>query len=217
MSRNPISLVASLFLVLIALRSAAAAEFDGAKLEKIATDEMRTNNTPGAAIAIVRNGQIVWSKGLGLASVETGQPVTTEMLFRLGSTTKMFTAAALAGLAEEGKLKLDEPVGKCVSDLNPAIAALTPHQLLTHPAGLTDESIMSGRHDDEALAAYARTMDAKWIFTEPGKIHSYANPGYWLAGLACEQISGKPYADVMVDRLFRPLGMSRTTLRPTLA
>ena len=76
---------------------------------------------------------------------------------------------------------------------------------------------MSGKHDDEALRAHAQTMDATWLFTEPGKVHSYANPGYWLAGLACERLDGKPYADLMVQRLFRPLGMTRTTLRPVLA
>lgn len=217
MPRKSLTLTASLFLLVISSVQLRAADFDAAKLEQVATDEMRSTNTPGAAIAIVREGQIVWSKGLGLANVETQQPVTPETLFRLGSTTKMFTAAALVGLAEEGKLRLDEPVGKCIPGLHPKIAALTPHQLLTHTAGLTDESIMSGRHDDDALATYARSMDQTWLFTEPGKIHSYANPGYWLAGLACEQIAGKPYADVMADRLFRPLGMTRTTLRPTLA
>jgi CubicO group peptidase (beta-lactamase class C family) len=206
-------------LALIALWTAAncAAEFDTARLEQIATDEMRANNTPGAAIGIVKNGQLLWSKGLGVANVETGQPVTPDTLFRLGSTTKMFTAAALVGLAEEGKLKLDEPIGACIPNLHPRIAALTPHQLLTHTAGLTDESIMSGRHDDDALAAGIRAMNETWFFTEPGKIYSYSNPGYWIAGLACQEITGQPYADLMADRLFRPLGMSRTTLRPTLA
>lgn len=190
---------------------------DFAKLEQTVQAEMKATNTPGAAIGIVKNGQLVYSRGLGVANVETQQPVTPETLFRLGSTTKMFTAAALVMLAEEGKLKLDEPVGKCIPGLSEPIAALTPHQCLTHTAGLTDESVMSGRHDDAALADGIRKMDASWLFTEPGKIHSYANPGYWIAGLACEELDKKPYADVMHDRLFQPLGMTRTTLRPTLA
>jgi CubicO group peptidase (beta-lactamase class C family) len=71
--------------------------------------------------------------------------------------------------------------------LHPSIAALTPHQLLTHTAGLTDESIMSGLHDETALAAGVRKMDATWLFTQPGRLHSYANPGYWIAGLASRQ------------------------------
>lgn len=192
-------------------------EFDEAKIVDVATAEMKATNTPGAALGIVRDGQLIWSRGLGVASVETQQPITSDTLFRLGSTTKMFTAAALVGLAEEGKLNLHEPIGKCIDGLNPAIAALTPHQLLTHTAGLTDESKMSGSHDDTALADGARRLDQTWFFTEPGKIYSYANPGYWLAGLACETIAHQPYADVMDARLFKPFGMRRTTLRPTLA
>ncbi|HEY2414485.1 MAG TPA: serine hydrolase domain-containing protein [Pirellulaceae bacterium] len=205
------------WLTFFATLSLPAAEPDFSRLETTALAEMQATNTPGAAIGIVRDGQLVWKKGLGLANVETNQPVDHEMLFRLGSTTKMFTAAAVVSLAEEGKIELNEPIGKVVPKLHPAIAALTPHQLLTHTAGLTDESVMSGRHDDDALAAYARTMDQTWLFTEPGSIHSYANPGYWLAGLVCEQRDGHPYADMMDRRLFRPLGMARTTLRPTLA
>jgi CubicO group peptidase (beta-lactamase class C family) len=139
------------------------------------------------------------------------------MLFRLGSTTKMFTAAALVSLAEEGKLTLDGPVGSHIPGLHASIAALTPHQLLTHTAGLTDESVMSGLHDESALAAGVRAMNASWLFTDPGRIHSYANPGYWIAGLACAEVTGKPYAEVLDQRLFRPLGMTRTTLKPTLA
>jgi CubicO group peptidase (beta-lactamase class C family) len=62
-----------------------------------------------------------------------------------------------------------------------------------------------------------RRFDAKWLFTEPGKIYSYANPGFWVAGLACEELTGRAYADCVAERLFQPLGMTRTTLRPTLA
>jgi len=199
------------------LPSLPAAEPDFAKLEQVALAELRSTGTPGAAIGIVREGQIIWKIGLGLANVETGQAVDPAMLFRLGSTTKMFTAAALVSLAEEGKIKLDEPIGNHISDLQVAISALTPHQLLTHTAGLTDESIMSGPHDEEALAANTRTLNQTWLFTEPSRIHSYSNPGYWLAGLVCERVAGKPYADVLAERLFRPLGMMRTTFRPTLA
>jgi CubicO group peptidase (beta-lactamase class C family) len=203
--------------LLVCSVSLLAAEPDFSRLEKIALAELKSSKTPGAAIGIVRDGVLIWKKGVGLANVETGQAVDPEMLFRMGSTTKMFTAAAVVTLEEEGKLKLDEPVGKYVTGLHPAIATLTSHQLLTHSAGLTDESIMSGKHDDEALGAHVKTMDATWLFTEPGKVHSYANPGYWLAGLVCERLDGNPYADLMEKRLFRPLGMTRTTLRPVMA
>jgi CubicO group peptidase (beta-lactamase class C family) len=195
----------------------AQSQLDFSSLDQTVIEAMKRSQTPGAALAVIRNDRIIYAKGYGTANIETGETVTADTLFRLGSTTKMFTAAALVMLAEEGKLKLDEPVGKCISGLREPIAALTPHQCLTHTAGLTDESVMSGRHDDAALADGVRKMDASWLFTEPGKIHSYANPGYWIAGLACEELDQKPYADVMHDRLFQPLGMTHTTLRPTLA
>src|SRR5206468_7541885 len=70
---------------------------------------------------------------------------------------------------------------------------------------------------DEALGVEIRGMKAAVFFTEPGAVHSYANPGYWIAGFVAEQIAGKPYADVMQERVFAPLGMSRSTFRPTLA
>jgi CubicO group peptidase (beta-lactamase class C family) len=139
------------------------------------------------------------------------------MLFRLGSTTKMFTAAALVTLAEEGELKLDEPIGKYAKGLSPKIAGLTAHQLLSHTAGLKDDAPMFGRHDDDALAETVRALRDEFLFAAPGRVFSYSNPGYWLAGHLIEAVSGKPYADVLDERLFKPLGMQRTTLRPTMA
>lgn len=178
---------------------------------------MQAGQVPGAAIGIVGDGRLVWSQGLGVASLETRQPVTPDMLFRLGSTTKMMTAAVLAGLEPEGKFKLDAPLGTFISGLAPDVAALTPHQLLTHQSGLKDEATMQGSHDDEALAAFVRSWKNDYFFTRPGAIYSYANTGYHLAGHAIEALTGQPYADAMRDRLFLPLEMKRTTLRPLMA
>jgi CubicO group peptidase (beta-lactamase class C family) len=179
--------------------------------------ELADTHTPGAAIAIVEGDRMVFSIGVGVADVETAPPVMPEMLFRLGSTTKMFTATALVALMEERGTSLDSPIGGIVRGLDPPLARLTPHQLLSHTAGLRDGAQMFGRHDDEALGAEVRAMKASAFFTEPGAIHSYANPGYWIAGFVAEQIAGKPYADIMQQRVFTPLGMSRSTFRPTLA
>jgi CubicO group peptidase (beta-lactamase class C family) len=76
---------------------------DYAELEKVMQGELKTTNTPGATIAIVSGDRIIYAKGFGVANVETGAPVSTDMLFRLGSTTKMFTSAALVTLAAQGK------------------------------------------------------------------------------------------------------------------
>jgi CubicO group peptidase (beta-lactamase class C family) len=210
--------VAAVLLLCVALaRQPQSSKPDFGELEKVALAELAETNTPGAAVGVVSGDSLVFAKGFGVSNVETGAPVTPDMLFRLGSTTKMFTAAAVVTLAEEGKLKLDEPIGKYAKGLSPKIAGLTAHQLLSHTSGLRDDAQMYGRHDDEALAATARALKDDFLFAAPGKIYSYSNPGYWLAGYLIEAVSGKPYADVLDERLFKPIGMQRTTLRPTMA
>ena len=190
---------------------------DFSEIEKVAAEELHQTNTPGAAIAVIRGDRVVFAKGAGISNIETGTPVTPDMLFRLGSTTKMFTAAALVTLAEAGRVRLDQPIGNFVSGLHPKIAALTAHELLTHTSGMLDEAPMYGSQDDDALAREVRSWKEDRFFTEPGDIYSYSNPGFWLAGFVVQEVSGKPYADAMVDRIFTPLGMTHTTLRPTMA
>ena len=190
---------------------------DFSQLEKVVLEELKETNTPGATIAIVSGERVIYTRAFGISNVETGAPMTPDMLFRIGSTTKMFTATALVTLAEEGKLKLDEAIGKHVDGLNPKIAGLTAHQLLTHTSGIIDEAPMYGDHDDSAMGRTIRSWKDDQLFTEPGKIISYSNPGYWLAGFVVETISGRPYADQMSEAIFKPLGMTRTTFRPTVA
>src|SRR5215217_8171073 len=84
----------------------AAAGLDTAALEQSLLAELRESHTPGAAIAVVRGDSVVYAKGFGVASVESGEPVTPATLFRIGSTTKMFTGFTAALLAREGKLSL---------------------------------------------------------------------------------------------------------------
>lgn len=190
---------------------------DFSELERVALDELKETNTPGAAVALIEGDRIVFTKGFGVSNTETGSKVTPNMLFRLGSTTKMFTAAALVSLAEQGKLKLDTPIGNYIKGLNPKIAALTAHQLLSHTSGMIDDAPMYGRHDDAALGEEIRSWKEDRLFTELGRIISYSNPGYWLAGFLVEETGQKPYADQMNEILFKPLGMNSTTLRPTVA
>ncbi|HLF83556.1 MAG TPA: serine hydrolase domain-containing protein, partial [Blastocatellia bacterium] len=190
---------------------------DFSQLERVALEELKETSTPGATVAIVSGERVIYTKAFGISNVETGAPMTPEMLCRIGSTTKMFTAAALVTLAEQGKLKLDEAIGKHVDGLNPKIAGLTAHQLLTHTAGVIDEAPMYGDHDDSAMGRTIRSWKEDQLFTEPGKIISYSNPGYWLAGFVVESISKRPFADQMSESIFKPLGMTSTTFRPTVA
>ncbi len=190
---------------------------DFAALDGVALAELKERGTPGAAMAVIKDGQMIYAKGYGVASIETGDPVTPEMLFRLGSTTKMLTAAALVTLVERGKIKLDEPLGNKINGLHPSLARITAHQLLSQSAGIRDFAATVVSNDDAALGQQVRAWRADVFFTEPGRIYSYASPGYWFAGFLAEELGGKPYADVMDELLFKPLGMRSTTLRPAVA
>ncbi len=221
MTNRRVATAASLLVYLSVAAGQAAAQAltqgDLDRLERVARDELASTHTPGAAIAVVRDGKLVLVKGVGVANIETGASVTPDMLFRLGSTTKMLTAALAVGLAEEGKLKLDVPIGTYVPDLPPRLSQATLHQLMSHTSGLRDFATMFGLHDDAALGQTVKTLTDEFFFTAPGDVHSYANPGFWTAGFVAEVVAGKPYADAMKERLFDPLGMKRSTLRPTLA
>lgn len=192
-------------------------ESDFNELKKTIVEELKEKNTPGAAIALVKGDRIIFARGFGVRSIETGEPVTADMLFRLGSTTKMFTGAALVALELQGKLKLDSPISNYVKGLSPKLSQLTPHLLASNSAGLRDSVIPIQTDDDEGLGRMIRTWKDDVFFTEPGKIYSYSSAGFWLAGFVIEEVSGKPYADDMNDLLFRPLGMNRTTFRPLIA
>jgi CubicO group peptidase (beta-lactamase class C family) len=200
-----------------AIAAGQSVNFDLPALEASAKEELEATKTPGAAIGIIEGGRLVYAHGFGASNIETGAAVTSETLFRLGSTTKMFTATAVATLDAQGKLEFQDSVGQHVPGLDPAIAALTLNQILSHTSGLKDTAVMNGRHDDSALGEEIRGWKSDWLFTKPGAIYSYANPGFWLAGYVAESVAGKPYAVAMEDLVFGPVGMASSTLRPTMA
>lgn len=187
------------------------------ELEATINEELKATNTPGAAVAVVVGDRVVFAKGFGVANIETGTLVTRDTLFRIASTTKMLTAAALVTVAEQGKIKLDAPVGTYVKGLSPKLSRVTVHQLLSHTAGIRDGFSFDGPHDDSALSDFVGTWTDQYLVVEPGEIFSYSNLGYALAGRVLEAATGKPYADAMNDVLFQPLGMRSSALRPTMA
>ena len=204
-----------LLLLLVAIPTYAKPDFT--ELEKLVPEELKERNTPGAVIAIVSGDRVVYQKAFGIANSETGAAMQPEMLFRLGSTTKMFTAAALVTLAEQNKINLNEPIGNRVKGLNEKVRALTPHQLLSNSAGLRDFAAPVISNDDPALGNMVRSWKDEIFFAGQGEIYSYSSAGFWLSGFVVEELQGKPYGDAMTELLFKPLGMERTTLRPLMA
>ncbi len=198
---------------------AAAATLDTAAIDAAALEEMTASSIPGAALVLVRGDETVLVRGWGVASADTGEPVTGETLFRLGSTTKIFVGLAAAVMAEAGELDLDAPIGQAVPELHASLRKLTLHQLLTHTAGLADDAPMQGPRDESALGDRVLRWDGTALFAPPGEICSYSNPGYVLAGYVLERIARKKdpdvrFADVVRSRVLDPLGMRQATFRP---
>lgn len=188
-----------------------------ARAEVAIREEMQKAGIPGAAVAVVVGDRVVWTAGFGVANAETQVPVTPDTLFQIGSVTKSFTAAALLTAAAEGRVALDRPVSTYVKGLAPCVGAPTLTQLLSHTGGLIDEPDEFGPQGEDGLGAYQRTWTREYCLLAPGRAFSYSNSGFALAGLALQEADGKPFADVMKTRVLMPLGLTRTTFRPTEA
>lgn len=189
-----------------------AAEDRFANLARVVTAELDETKTPGAIVAVVQDGKVVFAKGFGVANVETGQSIAPDMTFPLASMTKMYTATALVSLAEEGRLDLQAPIGKYIDNLPPKLATVTAHQLLSHSAGFRDDAGISNRaYDDSTIEEQVRAYTDSIFFTEPGTVFSYANQGFNIAGFLVARVSGKRYSQAIQERIFDPLGMTRST------
>jgi CubicO group peptidase (beta-lactamase class C family) len=182
-------------------------------LDAIVPKLMEESHVAGTAVAVVHDGQITVLRGYGKARLDSGASVDpSRTVFRLGSVTKVFTAAAAVQLAETGKLDLHRDIREFLPDI-PLRYGVTTHQLLTHTAGLDER--LAGAYTDapehlQSLADHLRRYTPEQVY-RPGSASSYSNYGYALAGLVIERLSGQPYAEYLADRLFEPLRMTSTT------
>jgi CubicO group peptidase (beta-lactamase class C family) len=184
-------------------------------VDSVAAEVMAADRIPGAALVIVRDGEVVLSKGYGLADIAGTQPVTVDgTIFRIGSVTKVLTALALAGLIDQGSLELDAPLSEYLTGdflAGPNGEPITVRHLLSHSAGF-DQVGMRRQVDDPAR----RPSIAEFVSREvrpvraPGQVGVYDTYGITLAGHLVERLSGLSYADYMRRHVFQPLGMSRS-------
>lgn len=189
-----------------------------ARVDSAIAAELKRTNTPGAQLAVVVDGRLAYTKGFGVADLETGRAVTDRTLFRVGSVTKMVTSAALAQMAADGALDLQAPIGKYVPEIaGKKVGTVTTHQLLTHSAGWIDNATPYGRMGEGALGEVMREVNDSLFFTEPGRILSYSNPGYSMAGYVAEQAGKARFADLVDKFVVKRMGMPRATFRPLSA
>ncbi len=174
---------------------------------------------PGVAVAIMEHGKVTFAQGFGQKHPDRADPVLPTTLFRIGSVTKMLTAAALLQLVQDGEVDLGAPITQYVPEFrlsrDPTWApSIRVRHLLTHSSGLADagEEGAPDRPDSDLFdhLTGAEFSQQEYLMAPPGRMYNYSNPNFMLAGLITERVSGVPYREYMRKNVFDPLGMHRT-------
>lgn len=202
--------------------TAASFELDAAMRRQIETEAQRLidqQHTPGLAIGIISDGQVIYAQGFGWANLETGTKVTPDSVFAIGSNTKQFTATAIMLLVERGKLALSDRLSKFFPDF-PRGGEVTLRHLLTHSSGIHPVMVPGGLPTAEQRVNLRAAADLVPIIAgqvnlydfEPGKGRRYSNSGYILLGVIIEKVSGLSLGEFFKWHLFEPAGMTATAL-----
>lgn len=185
-------------------------------------DLMREHRVPGVSIAVVRDGKLDWTYGVGLADVETGRAVTPQTLFQAASISKPVAAAAALSMVQDGLLDLDEDVNVKLkswklptnefSDEQP----VTLRRLLSHTAGTTVHGF-PGYSRGSNLPSAIDILDGRGntdpvrVDTIPGTKWRYSGGGYTIVGQLMVDVAGKPYPEILRERVLEPAGMTHST------
>jgi CubicO group peptidase (beta-lactamase class C family) len=169
---------------------------------------------PGAAAIVVKDGEVLLRKGYGLANVELGVSIEPDMVFRIGSVTKQFTAAATLLLEQQGKLSVTDDIRKFLPEYPTGGRTVTIEHLLTHTSGIrsyTDmESFEKHAREDLSIDEMIELFSAEPFAFEPGEKYAYNNSGYFLLGAIIEKVSGESYETFLQQNIFDPLEMKQT-------
>jgi CubicO group peptidase (beta-lactamase class C family) len=183
-------------------------------------DQMHDAGIPGAAMVIVRDGEVIDTHAYGVAD-DGGRPITTSTPFVIGSLTKSMTALAVMQLVEAGRLSLDTPVGELLPEspvAGPAAASITVRDLLGQTSGLsTATGLEPFSTPVTSLEQRVKDLQASTLVSAPGTRFHYSNANYLVLGRIVESVSGEPYGEYLEDHVFGPLGMARATTDPDAA
>jgi CubicO group peptidase (beta-lactamase class C family) len=191
-----------------------------ARVDEVVAEQMREQKIPGTSLAVVRDGRVIKATGYGLANMELNVPVTPQSIFQTASLGKQLTATAVMMLVEAGKVGLDDKLAKYFPEESAAWKDIAIRHLLTHTSGIPDifgesekdtytKGILDFRRDYTEDEIVRRFLALPLDFT-PGERFNYSNTGYMLLGPLIQRVTGKPWAEFLQERIFRPLGMTST-------
>jgi D-alanyl-D-alanine carboxypeptidase len=213
--------IASMILVVAALAQVSPIENKATDAAGVAKEldsyisSLVTENKLSGAVLVAKDGVTIASKAAGIANKTTGASIALNTKFNLGSMNKMFTAVAIAQLAQAGRLSFDDTIGKHLPDYpNKEVAdKVTIHQLLTHTSGMGlywNEKFREQREKLLTVAAHLPLFASDPLSFKPGEKFQYSNSGYMVLGLIIEKVSGQDYYSYVQEHVYMPAGMSDT-------
>ena len=211
------TILAALPLAALAVHAQTVDSLDPAlktRVDRIAAQVLDQTGVPSASVAVVQHGKLVYTHAYGSARLATpttpAVPATPQMRYSIGSISKQFTAAAILLLQEQGKLTLDDAVGKYIPGLTRG-NDVTIRQILSHTSGYQDywpeDYVMTPMLQPESAQQILDTWAKKPLDFEPGIQWQYSNTNFVIAGRIVETVTGAPLMDFLIARIFRPLGM----------
>ena len=198
----------AVFCCLVFLQFAAAQSGLESSIDQFIRAEMERQKIPGVSLAVVKDGKPLLVKGYGFANLEHQVAVKPETIFQSGSVGKQFTATAVMLLVEEGKIGLDEKIGKYLGEVPEAWKNITIRHLLSHTGGMTDypqDFDFRKDYTEDDLLKRAKAVPTAFA---PGEKWAYSNLGYVTLGIIINKVTGKFYGDFLQERVFMPLGMT---------
>lgn len=174
-------------------------------------------DSPGCAVAVVKDGQVIHNRGYGIANLDYGLPIKSDSVFYMASVSKQFTAACIALLAQDGKLSLDDPIQKHIPEIPEYEGGpITVRHLVHHTSGLRDYLMLMvlarRNHGDVHTSGDILKLIARQKKTNfrPGEKYLYSNSGYFLMAEIVERVSGRSIREYADEKIFQPLGMHDT-------
>ena len=177
--------------------------------------EMLRQHIPGLSLAVVKDGKIVKAAGYGFANVKLEIPATPETVYKVGSVGKQFIATGIMLLVQDGKLDVDDPIGKFLDGTPPAWNGITIRHLMTHTSGLIYEPPGYDPFKIQSDADVIRTIYPSPLRFAPGEKWEYGNASYFALAEVIRKVAGRPWDDYLSDKVFRPSGMKATRTTTT--
>ena len=199
-----------LSLVLLVLLVATTVVVRADETDDFIRAQMKSQNIPGLALAVIKNGEIIKTAGYGSANLKLNAPVSPDTVFHIGSIGKQFVAAGIMLLVQDGRLGLDDPISKHLEEIPATWNAMTIRHLLSHTSGLVRDVPGWRAFKPQNESEVMKTLFPAPLRFAPGEKWAYSNSGYYLLAEIITKVTGRHWTEHLTERIFKPAGMNTT-------